>query len=129
MKLRKEWEINMNKIMLLEDDPTMLSLLETLFEIEGFKVSHTLEFNNSLEAIRLFDPDIMLLDVNLRDANGLDVIAEIRQDAEHQNLTVVMSSGMDLREDCLRAGADDFILKPYMPDELVEKIKKLVNHN
>ncbi len=117
----------MHKIMLLEDDPTMLSLLHTLLEIEGFKVSHTLDFGATLEAIRKEDPDLILLDVNLREINGLEVLESVREDTELKDVIIMMSSGMDLREECMEKGANDFILKPYMPDELVQKIRNFLN--
>lgn len=116
----------MHKIMLLEDDPTMLSLLNTLLEIEGYQVSHTLDFLNTLEAIEQYNPDLILLDVNLREINGLDVLKDIREDKHLKDVTVIMSSGMDLKDECLDTGANDFILKPYMPDELVYKITNLL---
>ena len=117
----------MYKIMLLEDDVTMLSLLHTLLEIEGYQVSHTLEYGSVLDSIRKEDPDLVILDVNLREINGLDVLESVRNDKELKDLVVIMSSGMDLREECREKGANDFILKPYMPDELVQKIEKFVN--
>lgn len=116
----------MSKIMVLEDDPTMLSLLRTLLEIEGFQVTHTLEFEKAPEIIREERPDIILLDVNLRNVSGLDLISEIRGDESIEDMIVIMSSGMDLRDECMKKGASDFILKPYMPDELVRKIKGFV---
>lgn len=116
----------MHKIMLLEDDPTMLSLLNTLLEIEGYQVSHTLDFEHTIEAIERNDPDLILLDVNLRDINGIDVLQNIRQSQQLQDVSVIMSSGMDLKEECLETGANDFILKPYMPEELVDKIANLL---
>ena len=116
----------MHKIMLLEDDPTMLSLLNTLLEIEGYQVSHTLDFLNTLEAIEQYDPDLILLDINLREINGLDILKDIREDKHLKDVAVIMSSGMNLKDECLDTGANDFILKPYMPDELVNKIINLL---
>jgi two-component system alkaline phosphatase synthesis response regulator PhoP len=112
--------------MLLEDDPTMLSLLKTLLEIEGYQVSHTLDFENTLEAIEQYNPDLILLDVNLREINGIDVLKNIREDQQLRDVTVIMTSGMHLKEECLDKGANDFILKPYMPEELVNKITNLL---
>lgn len=116
----------MRKIMLIEDDPTMLSLLNTLLEIEGYQVSHTLDFENTIEAIEHNDPDLLLLDVNLREINGIEVLKNIRESRQLHDLSVIMSSGMDLKHECLESGANDFILKPYMPEELVNKIANLL---
>jgi len=114
----------MHKIMLVEDDATMLSLLSTLLQIEGFDVVKVKQ--DSLEGIlnemRLEKPSLALIDVYLRAASGFDILRTLRQDPELKNMRVLMSSGMDFREQCLQRGADDFILKPYMPDELIKKM-------
>jgi len=110
--------------MLVEDDATMLSLLSTLLQIEGFDVVKVKQ--DSLEGIlnemRLEKPSLALIDVYLRAASGFDILRTLRQDPELKNMRVLMSSGMDFREQCLQRGADDFILKPYMPDELIKKM-------
>lgn len=113
------------KVMLVEDDPTMVAVLTTLLEIEGYQVSapvnKTLE--EILEEIRSVQPDVILLDVHLRNVSGYDVIKLVRDDRGLSEMKVVMTSGMDLKERCLAAGANTFLLKPYMPDELIEKLR------
>lgn len=118
----------MNKVMLIEDDRTMLSLLKTLLGMEGFEV--VIAGDESIEvvhqALKDEKPAAVLLDVNLRHMNGLDVLRQIRQDPELESVRVVMSSGIDYSEQCLAAGAQDFILKPYMPDDLIKKIHQAI---
>ena len=114
-----------NKIMLVEDDPTMIAVLSTLLEIEGYQViapaNKTLD--DIIQSIRSNQPDLILLDVHLRDVSGYDVIKQVRSDPGLTGTRVVMTSGMDVKEQCLEAGANTFLLKPYMPDELIEKLK------
>lgn len=112
--------------MLLEDDFTMLSLLQTLLEIEGYEVFQSVEFDDAASRISEVKPDLIIMDVNLQSANGLDVLQAVRSDEGLANTLVIMSSGMDLQNECMEKGADDFILKPYMPDELVRKIEGLL---
>jgi DNA-binding response OmpR family regulator len=111
----------MNKVMLVEDDRTMRSLLKTLLEIEGFNVIDLIiESEEAIfTAILQNTPDTIILDVHLQKGNGLDIVTKLRKDPKTQNIHVLMSSGMDLREKCLEAGADSFILKPYMPNDLL----------
>jgi DNA-binding response OmpR family regulator len=116
----------MSKIILVEDDDTMRSLLVTLLEYEGFQVIPFNTAGDVLEILRREKPDALLMDVHLRETNGLDVLRQIRQDRELAQTKVLMSSGMDKRMGAIEAGADDFILKPYMPDELVFRVKRLV---
>ena len=121
----------MNKIMLVEDDATMLSLLSTLLQMEGFEVNQAGEedIEGILKKIEREKPDLTLIDVNLRQANGLDILEQIRANIELKDIKVLMSSGMDVGHECLQAGADGFMLKPYMPDELINKIKYILNGN
>jgi DNA-binding response OmpR family regulator len=109
--------------MLIEDDPTMINLLGTLLEMEGFEVMKLARFEAVLEEIKAEMPDIILMDVHLNDSDGLAFCAGIRGDAQIADIKVIMSSGMDMSHESSQAGADDFLLKPYMPDELIAKIK------
>lgn len=118
-----------NKVMLIEDDETMLSLISTLLEIEGFEIAR-LEKDGCLEAImdciREEQPAVILLDVHLRRINGFDLLRKLRQDDELKSTHVLMSSGMELSQQCDQQGADGFILKPYMPEELVGKLRSFL---
>lgn len=113
----------MPKVMLAEDDATMLSLLSTLLKMEGFETTNLRVEDDVIEAIRRDAPDIVLLDVNLTQGNGIDFLRRIRQDGDLQKLVVIMSSGMPLEAESMRAGANAFLLKPYMPDTLINTIK------
>lgn len=117
----------MTKILLCEDDPTMSSLLKTLLEYEGYIVighDDWIDFDGLLNVIRQENPEMILLDVHLRQLNGFDLLRMIRQDSEIHQPRVLMSSGMDMGMESHVAGADGFILKPYMPEELIEKIQE-----
>jgi len=120
---------NMPKtILLVEDDPTMRSLLKTLLQFEGFQVvlqnpEDTLE---EVKKIILQEkPAVIILDVFLHQFNGFDLLDMIRQDKEIQDTKVIMSSGADVRDRCLEEGANLFLLKPYMPEELIQSINTL----
>ncbi len=116
----------MPKIMLVEDDATMLSLLQTLLQMEGYQVVKMKDdsLDGILDTVRQEEPDLALVDVHLKEINGLDVLQKIRKETEVSRTRVVMSSGMECRSECIRYGADDFILKPYMPDDLIDVIYK-----
>ena len=114
-----------NKVMLIEDDSTMITLLSKLLQFEGFfvvplKDDKTLE--TILEWVREEKPEIILLDVYLRDISGFDLLKCLRTDPETKDIRILMSSGMDLKEQCITEGADNFIMKPYMPEDLLSSI-------
>jgi two-component system OmpR family response regulator len=115
----------MIKILLAEDDVTMVSLLKMLLELEGYMVvCPSFEKSEILSLIRQEKPDLILLDVHLGEQNGLEVVKKLRESVDICKIRVIMTSGMNLSDECKKAGADDFLFKPYMPDELLIKIKK-----
>jgi CheY-like chemotaxis protein len=119
----------MPKIMLAEDDQTMVTLLETLLGMEGYQVVSLNVNDDIFESVRHDQPDVLLLDVNLPNANGLEVLDQVRSDDETKDLKIVMASGLNLEDECLQHGANGFLLKPYMPDDLLNLLKKSLNNS
>lgn len=122
----------MSKVMLIEDDATMNSLLSILLQLEGFEVVQLDDVDNlrdMLDAVRRAEPALALIDIHLKHLSGLELLHTIRQTAELDSMRVLMSSGMDFHDECLQAGADNFVLKPYMPDDLVDTIRQLLEPN
>jgi len=115
--------------MLIEDDQTMVSLLTTLLNLEGFivKAPDNNHLEGYLDAILEERPQVALVDVNLRTGNGLDLVRKIRKTPEICDTHLLMYSGLYLEDECLQAGADGFIQKPFMPDELVNIIRQSVD--
>ncbi|MCD4753933.1 MAG: response regulator [Anaerolineaceae bacterium] len=110
------------KIAILEDDLTMCSLLETLFTLEGYQVVILQPEDGSviLQQVNKENPSVLLFDVHLKYFNSIEITRKIRQSESGKNMLIVMVSGMDLRKDCLAAGANLFLLKPYMPEKLID---------
>jgi two-component system OmpR family response regulator len=104
----------------------MVSLLQTLLELEGFAVLTTPLGQNALSMAREQKPDAILMDVHLADGDGLQVLRQMRSDPDLALARVIMTSGLDMVEECRQAGCNDFILKPYAPDQLVGTLKKLM---
>ena len=120
----------MNKVLLVEDDRTMLSLLNTLLRFEGFDsipLEHQEDLSNVMSFLRQENPDLIILDINLRRFSGFDLLRLLKADPDLKGIRVIMASGTDLRERCLVEGADSFILKPFMFDELIREIQRILN--
>ncbi len=116
----------MAKVLLADDDFTLVSLLKTLLGMEGYQATSLMDKRGDLlDNIRKEQPDVLLMDVYLGDLNGLDVLRQIRQEEDLSDLFIIMASGIDKSEECLAAGANDFLLKPYMPEELFSKLQKI----
>jgi CheY-like chemotaxis protein len=115
----------MTKVFLAEDDQTMVTLLETLLRLEGIEtVSIDLSDGQLFSKLASNVPELLLLDVNLPGESGLDVMRAMRADKRFADTRVIMASGMSVKDQCLASGANDFLLKPYMPDDLIGLIKK-----
>jgi DNA-binding response OmpR family regulator len=115
----------MPKVMVIEDDVNMFSLLQMLLEFEGYEVvlwegsENVQEIIDSLCKER---PDMILMDVHLRHLSGFDVLRCLREEPELDGVRVLIASGVDLTSKSLEEGADGFVLKPFMPDELIKEI-------
>jgi DNA-binding response OmpR family regulator len=114
------------KILLAEDDVTMVSLLTTLLKMEGFNVVALQADDDVPAAVRREQPDALLLDVHLLHQSGFDILDAIRSAEDTASARVVMSSGSNVREECMLHGANGFLLKPYMPDELIKILKQTI---
>jgi CheY-like chemotaxis protein len=117
----------MSKVMIAEDDTTMVSLLKTLLKMEGFETVVLDVTANVPEAIRKERPDVLVLDVHLSHRSGLEILDSIRSSNDIKNVRVVMSSGANVKEECMTHGANGFLLKPYMPDDLISLLKRNIN--
>lgn len=115
------------KVMIVDDDRTMNMLLKTLLELDGFAVVLAPRGEIVLSTALAERPDAVLMDVNIAEADGIQLLREMRQHPDLRALPVVMSSGMDLERECLDFGANAFILKPYPPDQLSNTLKKVTS--
>jgi CheY-like chemotaxis protein len=113
----------MPKVMIVDDDRTMVSLLKILLEMDGFDVVNVTNGRDFLPKVREEKPDIVLLDVFLTNMDGKELVAEVRKSEDLSDLKVVMTSGMELAEQCANAGADAFLLKPYTPEQLMKVLQ------
>ena len=113
----------MPKVLLAEDDHTMVSLLKTLLKMEGFEVIALDADADIPTAVIQEKPDSILMDVNIGKQNGMDLVQLIRKDPANASVNIVMASGYNLKAECLQRGANHFLLKPFMPDDLIKVLK------
>ena len=113
----------MVKVLLAEDDATMVSLLKTLLNMEGFDVVALDATADVAAAVQREKPDALFMDVHLGDQSGMKILESIRKNHDTANVRVIMTSGMNVKEECLRRGANAFLLKPFMPDDLLSVLR------
>ena len=114
----------MAKVLLAEDDPTMMSLLQTLLKMEGYEVKALSLDSDVPAAVENERPDVLLMDVHLGKQSGMEILEKIRRDRDLSNVRIVMTSGLNMRDECLHYGANAFLLKPFMPDDLLRLLKQ-----
>lgn len=117
------------KILLVEDDPQAVGILEPILISKGFSVAIARDGVEGLEKAKLLSPDIMLLDVNMPRMDGIELCRRIKSDDTSRLIPVVMLTALtDLEKklEALEAGADDFVNKPYNTLELVTRIRSLL---
>ena len=116
----------MTHVLVVDDDRTTTRLLAMLLELEGFQVSQTPQAEAVLEMGRKKNVDAFVIDCNLGEVSGVDLLRHIRADADLADKRVIMTSGLDLSHEAMGAGADLFLLKPFSPTELSEKLGALL---
>ena len=116
-------------VLIVEDEQELRKLFAMLLEIEGFVVHQADDGKQGLELMKAHAGDIGLLitDLNLPKLAGVDLINQARK--LNPSVKIVGTSGMDgntVREMVLKAGADDFLPKPFQPQEAIRKLKALL---
>ncbi|MBI3819342.1 MAG: diguanylate cyclase [Planctomycetes bacterium] len=114
-----------SRILSVEDDADYMRAIEEILKPVGHTVRVISRPERLLEELSDFRPEVLLLDWDLPQVNGHDLARIIRSDARHELLPIVFCTGRTERRDrraAIRAGADDFLTKPFAPDELVETI-------
>lgn len=117
------------KVLLVEDDATLVELLTYNFEAEGFTVVQTADGEEALLLAKEEGPDIVILDWMIESLSGIEVCRRLRRQPETQNLPVIMLTARTEEADRIRGldtGADDYITKPFSPRELIARVKAVL---
>ena len=123
---------NQVKILVVEDDLFLLGMYSTKFELEGFKSFAVDSGEKALEVIFQEYPDIVLLDVVLPGIDGFEVLRQMRADDKTKDTPVILLTNLSQKGDVekgLSLGANDYLIKAhFMPVEVIDKIKSLINN-
>src|SRR6202007_1243409 len=116
----------MKKIVLIEDDVDLFSLLKYNLEKEGFVLTGAKTGTGALDLCRRVKPDLCLLDIMLPDADGLDICKGIRNDIKLSQTPIIFLTARASETDRivgLELGANDYIVKPFFIREVIARIK------
>ena len=121
----------MTKILIVDDEPSILKLITAYLEPEGYEIYTAEDGVAGLKAARAFEPDLIVLDVMLPGMDGVEVLTRLRRESDvYFILLTAKTEEMD-RILGLTVGADDYVTKPFSPRELTARIKSALRriHN
>lgn len=118
-----------NKILIVDDEPFNLDLLEQELEDQGYVIERANDGVEALEKVPSFLPDVILLDYMMPRMNGLEALKRLRQDEKHKSIPVILLTAKATQEDKVRgldAGADDYVIKPFDSFELLARVRAMM---
>jgi len=116
----------MPRILVADDDKVMLGLLKTLMEMEGNEVVAVTRPEDIVPAAQAQEPALILMDYHLAGGDSISALRTLKSDAALKDIPVLVTSGMDRELECQKAGAEGFILKPFRPTELLDRISAMI---
>jgi DNA-binding response OmpR family regulator len=115
-------------ILVCEDDASLRELICAILRDE-YEVREAADGDEALLLARAFRPELMVLDVMLPGRSGLEVLGDVRSSAETAAIPVIAISAWDnVADQALDAGADAFLRKPFLPDELTDRVREMLHH-
>lgn len=115
------------KIFVVEDDELMIKILEFILKKEGYQVCTAKDGLEAIEKIPALQPDLIITDVMLPYKSGLEIISFVKK---NYTIPIIVLSALGEEErtvvEAFKLGADDFIAKPFNPNELILRIKRLI---
>lgn len=115
------------KILIIEDEPSLLLSMQQYLEEEGYLVSTANTFRGANEKVNDYDYDCLVVDITLPDGSGLDIIKELKQEKTNVGIVIVSAkNSLDDRLMGLDLGADDYLIKPFHLSELNARIKSVL---
>lgn len=115
----------MARILIAEDDPSLRSLIRVTLDTGGFEIVEAADGPSALESARRDQPDLVFLDWQMPGMSGLEVVRALRADPATATTRIVMVTARRRKADeatARRAGVDDFIVKPFSPVGLLDKV-------
>ena len=119
-------------ILLVEDDPSLIELVRYNLEAADFDVAVEMDGDGGLMAIRERDFDLVILDWMMPNMSGIEVVRKIRRMNDKRATPVIMLTARGEETDKIRgldAGADDYVVKPFSPAELVSRVRALLRRS
>jgi pilus assembly protein CpaE len=113
------------RVLLIDDEPFYYKLISPVLNKAGYEVEYARSGAKGLEMIPTYNPDMIIVDLRLPDVDGFQIIQRLRRDPNFSHIPVVFITGETMLDEKLKAfelGADDYLVKPFQPEELVARL-------
>lgn len=124
------------KVLVVEDSPSMRSMLTNIIETESVETGlEIVEASSGFEALKMLPHhrfDAVVTDINMPDINGLELVSFLKNHPIYRAIPVMVVSTESTAEDRRRAaalGAEEYLVKPFQPEDLVAKLRKLLDRS
>lgn len=121
----------MSKILIVDDEPALVDVLEEHLQSEGYDTVHAYSGEEALSMLAKFVPDLVILDLMLPGMDGYEVCRLMQADVRLNHIPVIMLTARDAipyKVLGYERGADDYIVKPFQPDELSVRVRAQLHH-
>ena len=116
-------------VLVVEDDPVILRLLEVNFELEGYEVLLAHDGAEGIALARQERPDLVISDIMMPNVSGIELVEQLKADDATASIPILLLSAKAQSADVkagLEAGADDYVTKPFEPLDLVDRVNALL---
>ena len=120
--------MNERKVLVVDDDPGMREVLESILVLENTLVYTAVDGKDAVQKTLALMPDLILLDINMPKLNGLTFCKAIRAGKGTRNIPIIIITSLTAAgrlEECMEAGADDFLGKPFAMEELLIRVRAI----
>ena len=117
------------KVLICDDDPLLLELMEFRLAAKGYEVVRAVDGSEALAKALQEVPDVMLLDGMMPKSDGLEVLTRIKADERLSGIPIIMLTARKGERDIVSAlekGADDYLVKPFIPEELLARLARVL---
>ena len=118
-------ELRKQRVLVVDDDPRIIRFIRASLMAHGYEVLTATNGEEALEVVKMNTPDIMLLDIRLPVKDGFEVLQELRTFSSMP--VIAFSANGSLSKQALSLGANDFISKPFIPDEMIARTRSILD--
>ncbi len=120
----------MYKILIVDDHPDILQVMELLLSSRGFEIEVTTKGEETFNLINIFKPDLIFLDIHLAGLDGRNICRQLKTSEKTKSIPIILFSANIIKDNTIADSlADEFIAKPFDIHELILKVNKLIGSN